>query len=87
MAGNHLNLQLQSSDAEHHIKALEDKKQANSKKIIMEIESSQLKRQQKLALQLQIECLRTMLGGVTNLRRRKSIQQQILKLQMKQAEL
>lgn len=87
IAGNHQKLQSKLSDVARHTKALEDKKQANAKKIILEIESAELKRRQKLDLQLQIGCMRTLLGGITDLRRRKSIQQQILKLQIKKAEL
>ncbi|WP_407578930.1 hypothetical protein [Citrobacter koseri] len=86
-AGGRQAQQMLSSDMERHTTALQQKSQATARGVIADVSSTQARQQQKLALQMRIDQLRSELGGATDSARQQTLTQQLRKLEKERAGL
>lgn len=75
------------ADVEKHIAELEQKSNAVKTKIINEVSSEQIRQQNKLAIQMEIDKLRAKIGGESDLQKKIEMQEQLKSLQAKKNNL
>lgn len=75
------------ADVEQHLAELEQKSNAVRTKIINEVSSEQIRRQNKLALQMKIDKLRAQIGGESDLQKKAEMEEQLKNLQFQKNSL
>ncbi|EPH4535682.1 hypothetical protein ACS106_000334 [Escherichia coli] len=86
-AGGRQALQMLTSDMTRHITVLQDKANRTTDSIISTVKSSQITQRKRLALQMDIDALRTQLGATTDVTQRATLSQQIRQLESERAAL
>ncbi|MVX99267.1 hypothetical protein GP924_28525 [Enterobacteriaceae bacterium 8376wB9] len=75
------------ADVKQHLAELEKKSNAVRKKIINEVSSEQIRQQNKLAIQMEIDKLRAKIGGESDLKKKIEMQERLKNLQTKKNSL